>query len=165
MTEGPMKISPAIPERPFPIPTMPPQKQSVHKSDTMSSLKHENAGEPPLSDTGLEKLRKKITETMLALLVKVFEWKLSLDKSRSSSRLERSSVESPDVIKKQLGSLQSDLEKLIIWAQTALKQIDKALEDPRKPSPSQPKAGSPQKKESDNIFGNFLSLLKKWYGS
>src|SRR5580700_7335992 len=81
MTEGPIKISPAIPERPFPIPTMPPQKQSVHKSDTIFSLKTENAGEPPLSDTGLENLRKKITETMLALLVKVFEWKLSLDKS------------------------------------------------------------------------------------
>jgi hypothetical protein len=137
---------------------MPPQKQSVHKSDTMSSLKHENAGEPPLSDAGLEKLRKKITDTMLALLVKVFEWKLSLDKSRSSSRLERSSVESPDEIKKQLGTLRSDLEKLIIWAQTTLKQVDKALEEPQKKSPTKP--SMPQKEErAQSGISRFLSIF------
>ena len=142
-----------------------------NSTDTPPSLKQEAEDEPPLSDAGLEKLRQKINETMLAAHVKVFESKLAIDKSRSPSRLDRSTTESSEEIEQRLILLKENLKRLVLWSKNCIGQIDKALGPPSqnvlaKATVTEPEKtvlppGQKKRSRVPNLFGRLGKIFSK----
>ena len=80
-------------------------------------------------DPGLSQLQTQIKNTMIPLLIKVFQLKLAVQQSTSPpSRLQSSAARPPiEDLKENLTRLYDDLSLLQTWNQSCQKQIEKVL--------------------------------------
>lgn len=91
----------------------------------------------PLIDPGLSLLKDQIKNTMIPLLIKVFQLRLEIQQTQTPpSRLEptRTKAVLPDLIK-QLELLDEDLKLLQIWNQSCRTQIEKVLLEAKNEAP------------------------------
>lgn len=77
------------------------------------------------NDTSLRELKAHVKNTMIPLLIRIFELKLAAQ--QTPSRLQKPSSITAEEIQKELLDLRADLKLLNLWVQSAEKQIDRAL--------------------------------------
>lgn len=101
-------------------------------------------------------LENRINAQFIDTLKKVFEARAELD-SKTSSRLIGSQVRTPEEVKTELRNLKNSLDKLVVWAETTQKQIDKTL-DPT-PEPQISEIAPLETKEASSWF----QKLTQWW--
>ena len=83
---------------------------------------------PFICDPQLRELKAKIKKVMMPLMIRVFEYKLSIQMHNCpTSRLLNKPQEPSDEICRQLERLYEDLKLLNLWVASCQKQIEKAL--------------------------------------
>lgn len=84
-----------------------------------------------IADSSLSGLRDQIKKIMIPMLIKIFQLKLELSQSISlPSRLQSTSLDSPDTTLTELKKLDEDLKLLVLWCQSCRNQISKAMSIP-----------------------------------
>lgn len=101
-------------------------------------------------------LENRINAQFIDTLKKVFEARAELD-SKTSSRLIGSQVRTAEEVKAELRNLKNSLDKLVVWAETTQKQIDKTL-DPT-PVPQNPEISPLETKQASSWF----QKLTQWW--